>query len=65
MAAKLRDGIVKRGEAWSYVVRVTDADSGRNRPKWVGGFPTRTPRKRLGTSPESPPGAVSTSIARR
>ena len=26
---------------WSYVVRVTDPETGRSKPKWVGGFPPR------------------------
>ncbi len=38
MSAKLRDGIVKRGTRWSYVVRVADPATGLTRPKWVGGF---------------------------
>ncbi len=38
MSAKLRDGIVKRGTGWSYVVRVADPATGLTRPKWVGGF---------------------------
>ena len=45
MTAKLRDGVVKRGESWSYVVRVTNHDTGRSRPKWVGGFPTEKAAK--------------------
>jgi hypothetical protein len=36
--AKLKDGIVKRGDKWSYVVRVADPETGLTRPKWVGGF---------------------------
>lgn len=35
--AKLRDGVIRRGETWSYVIRVTDA-SGVSKPRWVGGF---------------------------
>jgi integrase len=38
MSAKLKDGIVKRGTRWSYVVRVADPATGLTRPKWVGGF---------------------------
>jgi integrase len=37
---KMRDGLVKRGETWSYVVRVD------GRPTWVGGFRTRADAKR-------------------
>ncbi|QBR94520.1 site-specific integrase [Nocardioides euryhalodurans] len=37
----MRDGIIKRGRTWSYVVREPDPATGRTRPRWVGGFPTR------------------------
>ena len=37
---KLRDGVMKRGSTWSYVVRVTDPKTGVSKPKWVGGFAT-------------------------
>jgi integrase len=43
--SKLRQGVVKRGSTWSYVVRVTDPDTGRSRPKWVGGFATEDEAK--------------------
>ncbi len=43
--ASLRDGIVQRGRTWSYVIRVTDHDSGRSRPRWVGGFATEAEAK--------------------
>ncbi|WP_246178632.1 tyrosine-type recombinase/integrase [Actinomadura decatromicini] len=36
---KLRDGVMKRGNTWSYVIRVTDPETGTSKPKWVGGFP--------------------------
>jgi hypothetical protein len=36
--SKLRDGLKQRGRTWSYVVRVPDPETGRTRPKWVGGF---------------------------
>lgn len=42
---KLRDGVVKRGATWSYVIRVTDPDSGASKPKWVGGFATEDEAK--------------------
>ena len=45
MAAKVRDGVVKRGSTWSYVVRVADPGTGRSRPKWVSGFPTEVAAK--------------------
>lgn len=36
----MRDGIIKRGTTYSYVVRERDPETGRSRPRWVGGFPT-------------------------
>jgi len=43
--SKLKDGIVKRGSTWSYVVRVPDPETGVTRPRWVGGFPTEDAAK--------------------
>jgi integrase len=43
--SKLRDGVTKRGNTWSYIVRVPDPESGRTRPKWVGGFPAEAAAK--------------------
>jgi integrase len=40
----LRDGVIRRGNSWSYVIRVTDA-SGISRPHWVGGFQTEQAAK--------------------
>ncbi|SCK05855.1 tyrosine-type recombinase/integrase [Streptomyces sp. WMMB 322] len=34
----MRDGIVKRGATWSYVVNVYDPKLGKSKPTWVGGF---------------------------
>lgn len=42
--ARLRDGVIRRGETWSYVIRVTDA-SGVSKPRWVGGFATEDEAK--------------------
>lgn len=42
--ASLRDGVIKRGATWSYVIRVTDAN-GVSRPRWVGGFSTEETAK--------------------
>jgi integrase len=36
----VRDGIIKRGNTWSYVIRVIDPETGLSKPKWVGGFAT-------------------------
>jgi integrase len=35
---RLRDGVIKRGGSWSYVIRVQDPATGVTKPKWVGGF---------------------------
>jgi integrase len=45
MTPTVRDGVVKRGETWSYVVRVADSATGRTKPRWVGGFPTEAAAK--------------------
>lgn len=34
----MKDGIAKRGNTWSYVIRVKDPATGKSKPKWVGGF---------------------------
>ena len=41
----MRDGIIKRGATYSYVVRERDPQTGRTRPRWVGGFPTQKAAK--------------------
>lgn len=45
MTGKLKDGLVKRGTKWSYVVRVADAETGITRPRWVGGFASEAAAK--------------------
>ncbi len=42
---KLRNGVIRRGKTWSYVIRVTDA-RGVSKPRWVGGFATEAAAKR-------------------
>jgi integrase len=42
---KLRDGVMKRGNTWSYVIRVKDPHTGISKPKWVGGFATEEDAK--------------------
>jgi integrase len=42
---RLRDGVIKRGGSWSYVIRVPDPATGVTRPKWVGGFATEEAAK--------------------
>nr|WP_277628036.1 site-specific integrase [Arsenicicoccus dermatophilus] len=40
----MRDGVIRRGNTWSYVLRVTDAN-GVSKPRWTGGFPTEAAAK--------------------
>jgi integrase len=42
---KLRDGVMKRGATWSYVIRVKDTETGISKPKWAGGFTTEEEAK--------------------
>ncbi len=42
--ASLRDGVIRRGGSWSYVIRVTDS-SGVSKPRWVSGFRTEDEAK--------------------
>lgn len=42
---KLRDGVMKRGRNWSYVIRVKDPETGISKPRWVGGFATEEAAK--------------------
>jgi integrase len=42
---KLRDGVIKRGGSWSYVIRVPDPATGVSKPGWVGGFDTEEAAK--------------------
>ncbi|MFI7147305.1 tyrosine-type recombinase/integrase [Nonomuraea sp. NPDC050022] len=42
---RLRDGVVKRGNTWSYVIRVKDPETGESRPRWVSGFATEDDAK--------------------
>jgi integrase len=42
---RLRDGVIKRGGSWSYVIRVPDPATGMSKPKWVGGFETEEAAK--------------------
>ena len=44
-APKLRDGVMKRGRTWSYVIRVKDPEMGVSKPRWVGGFATEQEAK--------------------
>jgi len=43
--SKLKDGVIRRGSTWAYVVRVADPETGKSKPKWVGGFPTEAAAK--------------------
>jgi integrase len=37
----MKDGLIKRGETWSYYVKIRDAKTGKKTNRWVGGFATR------------------------
>lgn len=43
--ARLRDGVIKRGGTWSYVIRIADPQTGLSRPRWVGGFASEAAAK--------------------
>src|SRR5665647_1440840 len=45
VAEVLRDGVMKRGSTWSFVIRVTDERTGVSKPKWAGGFATEAAAK--------------------
>ena len=62
---RLRDGVIKRGGSWSYVIRVSDAATGVSKPRWVGGFETEEAQKRLATKRAFEPDAASMSIGLR
>ncbi|WP_440105048.1 hypothetical protein [Streptosporangium sp. H16] len=38
--SELRDGVMKRGRTWSYVIRVEDPETAEGKPGWVSGFAT-------------------------
>jgi len=41
----VKDGVVRRGSTWPYVIRVTNQATGVSRPNWVGGFSTEAAAK--------------------
>ncbi len=41
----MRNGVVQRGETWSYVIREVDPATGRTKPVWRGGFRTQAEAK--------------------
>ena len=43
--AELRDGVLKRGTTWPYMVGAKDPETGQSRPRWVGGFATEDDAK--------------------
>ncbi len=43
--SKLRNGIIKRGSKWYYVIRVSDPKTGKSKPKWVLGGNTEDAAK--------------------
>jgi integrase len=42
---KMRDGLIQRGDTWSFVIRVPDPVTGKTKPKWHSGFRTRAEAK--------------------
>ncbi len=44
--AAMKDGIIKRGATYSYVVRVMDPATGKRKPRWVSGFTSVKEAKR-------------------
>ena len=38
--AGMKDGVIKRGKTFSYVIQVPDPTTGKTKPKWFGGFAT-------------------------
>lgn len=42
--SKMRSGVIKRGDTWTYVLRVADG-TGAYKQKWVGGFSTEKEAK--------------------
>lgn len=43
--AGMKDGIIKRGKTFSYVIQVPDPTTGKTKPKWFGGFATEKKAK--------------------
>ncbi|MBN1460977.1 MAG: tyrosine-type recombinase/integrase [Armatimonadetes bacterium] len=41
----MKDGLVKRGSTWSFVVRVRDPKTGKMKDQWKGGYQTRKEAK--------------------
>lgn len=42
---RMRGGVIKRGATWSYVVRERDPQTGKTKPRWIGGFRTQAEAK--------------------
>ena len=45
MNGKMRDGLVKRGSRWAYVVSEVDGTTGKKKPVWHGGYASREDAK--------------------
>ena len=45
MPERMKGGIIRRGNTWSYVVRERDPQTGKTKPRWVGGFRTQAEAK--------------------
>lgn len=42
---RMKGGIIRRGNTWSYVIRERDPQTGKTKPRWVGGFRTQAEAK--------------------
>lgn len=42
---KMKNGVVKRGSTWSFVVQEVDPETGKRKPRWTGGFRTQREAK--------------------
>lgn len=42
---RMKGGVIRRGATWSYVVRERDPQTGKTKPRWVGGFRTQAEAK--------------------
>jgi hypothetical protein len=64
-APRLRDGVMKRGTTWSYVIRVKDPETESASPDGSAALPPRKPPRAPATRHASTPGRASTSIVTR
>ena len=56
MAERMKGGVIRRGNTWSYVVRERDPQTGKTKPRWVGGFRTQAEAKAARASAQAAQG---------